>query len=151
MIMVFLMALLCLLALGATIIPMAQGEVSCGQVVSNLTPCISYVLYGGATVPAQCCNGIRNLYGMAQTKPDRQAVCNCIKNAVRNSGFTYSHFNLNLAANLPKNCGVNIPYQISPDTDCTSFKFFQGAVRLVHDVYVSSVRIRGHVTRKGNG
>lgn len=112
----FIMSLVCL-ALG----PMAQGEMTCGQVVSNLTPCISYVVYGGTNVPEQCCNGIRNLYGMAQTKPDRQAVCNCIKNAVRNSGFTYSHFNLNLAANLPKNCGVNIPYQISPDTDCTRY------------------------------
>lgn len=110
------------LTLGATtVIPKAQGEVTCGQVVSNLTPCISYVVYGGATVPAQCCNGIKNLFGMAQTKPDRQAVCNCVKNGVRNSGFTYSNFNLNLAANLPKKCGVNIPYQISPNTDCTRY------------------------------
>ncbi|KAL2337599.1 hypothetical protein Fmac_012045 [Flemingia macrophylla] len=110
------------LALGATMIPKAQGAVTCGQVVNNLTPCISYVVYGGATVPAQCCNGIRNLYGLAQTKPDRQAVCNCIKDSVRNSGFTYSNFNLNLAANLPQKCGVNIPYQISPNTDCSRYR-----------------------------
>ncbi|XP_020234096.1 non-specific lipid-transfer protein 1 [Cajanus cajan] len=107
------------LALGATIVPKAQGDVTCGQVVNNLTPCISYVVYGGATVPSQCCNGIKNLYSLAQTKPDRQAVCNCIKGSVRNSGFTYSNFNLNLAAGLPKKCGVNIPYQISPNTDCS--------------------------------
>ncbi|TKY63629.1 Non-specific lipid-transfer protein 3 [Spatholobus suberectus] len=111
------LAIVCL-ALGATI-PKTQAEVTCNQVVSNLTPCISYVVYGGAKVPSQCCNGIRNLYNLAPTKPDRQAACNCIKNGVRNSGFTYSKFNLNLAASLPKKCGVNIPYQISPDTDCS--------------------------------
>ncbi|KAK7390222.1 hypothetical protein VNO78_25521 [Psophocarpus tetragonolobus] len=112
------LAILCLVLGATTIIPKAQAQVTCGQVVSNLTPCISYVVYGGATVPGQCCNGIRNLNSMARTKQDRQAVCNCIKNGVRNSGFTYSKYNLNLAASLPKKCRVNIPYQISPDTDC---------------------------------
>ncbi|OIW00904.1 hypothetical protein TanjilG_19845 [Lupinus angustifolius] len=76
----------------------------------------------GATSPAaeaaisygQCCNGIKNLNGMAQNTPDQQSVCNCIKIAVNESGFTYSSFNLDLAASLPKKCGVNVPYQISP-------------------------------------
>jgi len=124
------LAIVCLV-LGAATIPRAQAAVTCGQVVNNLTPCISYVMYGGATVPAQCCNGIRNLYGLAQTKPDRQAVCNCIKNAVSGSGFSYSNFNLNLAASLPKRCGVNIPYQISPNTNCNrySITFFLGFIR----------------------
>ncbi|KAE9610796.1 hypothetical protein Lal_00021187 [Lupinus albus] len=106
------------IALGATS-PAAEGTVSCGQVVNNLTPCVSYVVYGGSTVPAQCCNGIKNLNGMAQNTPDRQTVCNCIKNAVSSSGFTYSNVNLDLAAGLPKKCGVNIPYEISPTTDCS--------------------------------
>ncbi|XP_027336855.1 non-specific lipid-transfer protein 1-like [Abrus precatorius] len=111
------LAIVCL-ALGATI-PKAQGAVTCGQVVNNLTPCISYVVYGGNMVPAQCCSGVKNLNSMARTTPDRQTVCNCIKNAVSNSGFTYTSFNLNLAAGLPRKCGVNIPYQISPNTDCS--------------------------------
>ncbi|XP_061370758.1 non-specific lipid-transfer protein 1-like [Gastrolobium bilobum] len=106
------------LALGPTS-PKVQAAVTCDQVQNNLTPCITYVLYGGSTVPAQCCNGVKSLYGMAQTTPDRKTVCNCIKNAVSSSGFTYSNFNLNNAAGLPKKCGVNIPYQISPNTDCS--------------------------------
>ena len=106
------------LALGATI-PKAEAAVTCGQVVNKLTPCISYIMSGGSTVPAECCNGVRTLYSMAQTTPDRQAVCTCIKNAVTSSGFSYSNNNLNLAAGLPKKCGVNIPYQISPSTDCS--------------------------------
>ncbi|OIW19043.1 hypothetical protein TanjilG_10604 [Lupinus angustifolius] len=112
----FFLSIMCL-ALGA-ISPAAEAAVSCGQVVNNLTPCVSYVVYGGSIVPEQCCNGIRNLNGMAQNTPDRQNVCNCIKNAVSSSGFSFSNFNLNLAAGLPQKCGVNIPYQISPNTDC---------------------------------
>ncbi|KAL2330536.1 hypothetical protein Fmac_018117 [Flemingia macrophylla] len=95
----------------------AEAAVACGQVVSNLTPCISYVLNGGQTVPAPCCNGIRTLYNLAHSKPDRQKVCNCIKNAI--SAFPYTKSNVDLAAGLPKKCGVNIPYQISPTIDCT--------------------------------
>ncbi|QCE03112.1 hypothetical protein DEO72_LG8g1133 [Vigna unguiculata] len=115
-------SLLCIVwvVLGATSTPRAEAVVTCGQVVSNLTPCISYVMYGGTNVPDQCCNGIKNLYGLAQTTPDRQAVCNCIKNAVSGSGINYNPRNLNLAASLPKQCHVNIPYQISPSTDCNS-------------------------------
>lgn len=115
-------AIVCQLAIVAvTTLPNAQAAVTCGQVVNNLTPCVSYIVSGGNTVPVQCCNGVRNQNSMAQTTPDRRTVCNCIKNAVSSSGFTYSNFNLNLAAGLPKKCGVNIPYQISPNTDCNRY------------------------------
>ncbi|KAJ1408579.1 Plant lipid transfer protein/Par allergen [Sesbania bispinosa] len=110
------LAIVCV-ALSVTI-PKAQA-VTCGQVANNLMPCVSYIMYGGNQVPVQCCNGVRNLNGMAQTKTDRKTVCTCIKNAVSSSGFSYSTFNLNLAAGLPKKCGVNIPYQIrSAQYDC---------------------------------
>ncbi|RDX71462.1 hypothetical protein CR513_49182, partial [Mucuna pruriens] len=98
--------------------PKAHAEVTCNEVVRNLTPCISYVLNGGKTVPGPCCNGIRTLYNLAHSTPDRQNVCKCIKNAV--SAFHYSKSNVDLAATLPHKCGVTIPYQISPSTDCTS-------------------------------
>ncbi|XP_061375451.1 non-specific lipid-transfer protein 1-like [Gastrolobium bilobum] len=107
------MAIVCLV-LGASS-PKAEA-ITCGQVVNNLTPCITYILNGGI-VPARCCNGVRSLLSQARTTPDRQAVCNCIKNTV--SGMHYSNSNLNLAASLPRKCGVNIPYQISPSTDCS--------------------------------
>ena len=103
------------LALG---VPKAKAAVTCNQVVNSLMPCVSYVMNGG-NVPAQCCNGIRSLYGQAQTTPDRQAVCSCIKNAV--NGIPASGYTLNLAAGLPAKCGVNIPYQISPATDCSRY------------------------------
>ncbi|PON51588.1 Lipid transfer protein/Par allergen [Parasponia andersonii] len=97
----------------------AEATITCGQVVRYLTPCISYVANGG-TVPAACCNGIRTLYGLAQTIADRQGVCKCVKDAI--SGFSCNGYNVNFAAWLPSKCGVNLPYKISPSTNCQRYR-----------------------------
>ncbi|XP_039045837.1 non-specific lipid-transfer protein-like isoform X2 [Hibiscus syriacus] len=107
---------LCLAVLGA---PLAQGAINCGEVTSKLAPCIPYLKGpGGGAVPPACCSGIKTLNGEAQTAPDRQAACNCLKSAAA----TITGINLNLASGLPGKCGVSIPYQISPSTDCKSVK-----------------------------
>ncbi|XP_021903773.1 non-specific lipid-transfer protein 3-like [Carica papaya] len=95
----------------------SESAVTCPQVVSKLRPCVVYVANQGP-LQAECCTGIRALYSLAQTTPDRRNVCNCIKNAI--SGFSFSSTNLNLAAGLPAKCGVNLPYKISPSTDCNN-------------------------------
>ncbi|KAL4386602.1 hypothetical protein GQ457_09G012740 [Hibiscus cannabinus] len=97
--------------------PLAQGAITCGQVSSALVPCIPYLKSGG-TVPPACCSGIKSLNSAAKTTPDRQAACNCLKSAAASmSGINYG-----LASGLPGKCGVSIPYQISPSTDCKSVK-----------------------------
>ncbi|MCL7042806.1 hypothetical protein MKW94_017174 [Papaver nudicaule] len=57
----------------------AEGAITCGTVVSKMTPCISY-LTGGA-LPPSCCAGFKSLVAAAKTTPDRQAACNCLKSA----------------------------------------------------------------------
>ncbi|KAL0744127.1 hypothetical protein Bca4012_085640 [Brassica carinata] len=94
-----------------------EAAVPCNTVVADLYPCISYVVQGG-NVPADCCNGIRALNSQAQTPVDRQGVCRCIKNAI--GGVSFSSNNLNNAQSLPAKCGVNLPYSISPSTNCDS-------------------------------
>ncbi|KAJ0734860.1 putative plant non-specific lipid-transfer protein/Par allergen [Helianthus annuus] len=52
----------------------------------------------------------------AKLTPDRQTACGCLKSVyASNSGI-----NLGFASNLPGKCGVNIPYKISPSTDCST-------------------------------
>ena len=106
----FLMALV----MGA---PQAKAAITCGTVVSSLTPCLSY-LQGGAkgAAPAGCCNGIRSLNGAAQTTPDRQMACQCLKSAAK----SLPNLNIGLAASIPPKCGVNIPYKLDPATDCST-------------------------------
>ncbi|CAN6575989.1 unnamed protein product [Malus baccata var. baccata] len=89
--------------------------ITCGQVTSNLGPCINYVKRGGAVPPA-CCNGIRTINGLARTTADRQTTCNCLKNLAG----SISGVNPNNAAALPGKCGVNVPFKISTSTNCAT-------------------------------
>ncbi|KAM3356079.1 hypothetical protein P3S68_022793 [Capsicum galapagoense] len=99
----------------------AEAAISCGQVISRLSPCINYLRAGGV-VPPQCCIGIKALNGQATTTPDRQMACKCIKSAAG----AISGINLALASALPSKCGVNLPYKISPSIDCST-----GSLRFV--------------------
>ncbi|XP_039009422.1 non-specific lipid-transfer protein-like [Hibiscus syriacus] len=110
--------LACVLALCLVVgAPLAQGAISCGQVSSSLAPCIPYLTNGGEVPPA-CCGGVKYLNAAAQTTPDRQSACNCLKSAAASvNGINYS-----FASELPGKCGVSIPYHISPSTDCKSVK-----------------------------
>ncbi|TLO70655.1 hypothetical protein FEG37_18550 [Acinetobacter baumannii] len=87
--------------------------VTCGQVVSAVAPCLGYLRNGGAPPPV-CCNGIRGLRNQARTTADRKTICNCLKSA----SSSYRGVSGNYAASLPGKCGVNLPYKISPSTDC---------------------------------
>ncbi|MCL7049338.1 hypothetical protein MKW94_010666 [Papaver nudicaule] len=91
----------------------AEGAISCGTVVSKVTPCIPY-LQGAAFQPS-CCAGLKSLLAATKATPDRQAACNCLKSAARAiPGINYGN-----AASLPSKCGVSVPYKFGPSTDCT--------------------------------
>jgi len=97
-------------------IPLANTDISCGQVLSTLYPCLGYLRNPGASVPAPCCNGIRSVNDEAKNTPDRQSVCRCLESTIILPGI-----NLNALANLPANCGVDLPYKISPSIDCNKY------------------------------
>ncbi|MED6146064.1 hypothetical protein PIB30_031080 [Stylosanthes scabra] len=103
-----------------TTVPKVAAAMSCDEIKSDLTPCLSFVLFGGFMVPQACCDGARTVYGAAQTTPDRQALCSCIINAIR--GAPYTSFNVANAAAIPPKCGLSVPYPITPDIDCSSIK-----------------------------
>ncbi|KAL3641591.1 Non-specific lipid-transfer protein 2 [Castilleja foliolosa] len=91
-----------------------HGEaIGCGDVVSYLSPCIPYLTGKGPI--GSCCGGVKGLNSAAKTTPDRKTVCGCLKTV---SG-SYS-VDLGKAAGLPGQCGVSIPYKISPSTDCST-------------------------------
>ncbi|KAL8463473.1 hypothetical protein ACS0TY_034209 [Phlomoides rotata] len=100
----------------AAIAPPAEAAMNCGTVAGSLSGCITYVTNKGPL--GGCCGGVKGLYGQAKTTPDRQAVCTCLKSLAR----SYPGIDYNKAAGLPKTCGVNIPYKISPSTDCSKIR-----------------------------
>ncbi|XP_051116687.1 non-specific lipid-transfer protein 1-like [Andrographis paniculata] len=92
-----------------------QAAVSCTAAVQTLNPCLGYLTSPMAPL-GNCCDGVRKLNNMAQSTPDRQSVCNCLKQV---SG-SYNTIDLDKASHLPGQCGVNLPYKISPDIDCST-------------------------------
>ncbi|KAL0422201.1 UNVERIFIED_CONTAM: Non-specific lipid-transfer protein 2 [Sesamum latifolium] len=99
--------------LAVAVAPRSEAATGCGTVVSYLNPCLPYVTKQRSL--GSCCSGVKGLYGAAQTTPDRQSVCSCLKSLAG----SYKDVDLNKAAGLPGQCGVNIPYKISPSTDCS--------------------------------
>ncbi|KAF7027446.1 hypothetical protein CFC21_039488, partial [Triticum aestivum] len=49
----------------AMLLVASDAAISCGQVTSALSPCISYARGNGANPPAACCSGVRSLAGAA--------------------------------------------------------------------------------------
>ncbi|XP_076895965.1 non-specific lipid-transfer protein 1-like [Bidens hawaiensis] len=90
------------------------NALTCGQVVSYLIPCLNYLQNGGKPTLG-CCAGVKGLNNAAQTTPDKKTACTCLKSAYG----SYGGIKPTNAVGLPGSCGVNIPYKISPSTDCT--------------------------------
>ncbi|CAI9112887.1 OLC1v1013390C1 [Oldenlandia corymbosa var. corymbosa] len=109
-----LIKLFCVGLLGLLILaPHAEAAMTCGTVISSLAPCLTYI-QGGPLNPA-CCSGISSLKNQASTKPDRQAVCTCLKQvAAANPGAASK------GAGLLKACKVSIPYALNPKINCAS-------------------------------
>lgn len=92
----------------------ARAEVTCDTVKTYLKPCTSYVEFQTSTVPKDCCEGINNLNGAAQSTPERQSVCKCLIQGVSKvPGFVVER-----AGGIPIKCGISLPYKISPSTNC---------------------------------
>jgi Probable lipid transfer len=111
----------------------ANAAITCGQVASALSQCMSYARTGQGSPPTPCCSGIKSLNSMASTGADRQAVCNCLKNLAK--GTTV---NPGAAAALPGKCGVSISYAISTSTDCSKYAYHY---HFIH----SSIHINYHL------
>lgn len=106
-------ALVLALALEAAAIGVAEGAISCSKVISDLLPCLSFVTGNAANPTAACCNGVKSLNAAANSTPDRQAVCKCIKSVSGSSTYDSSK-----AANIPSLCGVTVGFPISASMSC---------------------------------
>ncbi|KAK9283234.1 hypothetical protein L1049_011470 [Liquidambar formosana] len=103
-----LMLILVLLA------PASEAVIACSDVIKDLRPCVNYLKSGSGMPPAACCTGASTLASAASSTADKRAACNCIKSASKNINP-----NSQLAKDLPGNCGINLPFTISPNVDCS--------------------------------
>ncbi|KAG9154175.1 hypothetical protein Leryth_000641 [Lithospermum erythrorhizon] len=103
------------------------------NVYSSLYPCLNYVQNGGP-VPGNCCSGVKSILASANSKALRQSVCSCLKSAAT----AFRNVDLTNVKSLPGKCNVNIPYQITPNIDCSKL-----ATNKLNQT--SQVMIREHV------
>ncbi|KAK9070000.1 hypothetical protein SSX86_010398 [Deinandra increscens subsp. villosa] len=98
---------------------MAVAEaLTCSDVDSDLSPCLNYLENGGS-VSSACCSGVKKLNKASNTTALKKTACNCMKSAYKSMS---SKIKIDNASSLPKKCNVNIPYKISPDTNCNTLK-----------------------------
>ncbi|KAL7203882.1 hypothetical protein ACSBR2_017021 [Camellia fascicularis] len=88
--------------------------ISCGQVDGYLAPCVPYLIGGSGSPAPTCCDGVKNIKGMASTTADKRAACNCMKQAANR----YSNLKDDAAQSLTAKCGVQMDIPVSRTTNC---------------------------------
>lgn len=90
------------------------AAITCSDVIKDLRPCINYLKSGSGAPPPPCCAGASSLASAATTTADKKTACNCLKNAASNISLKPE-----LAKALPANCGITLPFEVSPNVDCS--------------------------------
>ncbi|MCL7046941.1 hypothetical protein MKW94_026132 [Papaver nudicaule] len=95
-----------------------NGEVSCGDAVSDLVPCASFLMGSGTSNPStECCDGARKLNQLATTTADRQSLCACLKQSGPSFGVEADK-----AKQLPVLCKLKLNIPITPTVDSFTFQ-----------------------------
>lgn len=90
------------------------AAITCSDVIKDLRPCINYLKSGSGAPPKPCCDGASSLASSATTTADKQTACGCLKNAAKNINLKPE-----LAKSLPSNCKISLPFEVSPNVDCS--------------------------------
>ncbi|KAF8414167.1 hypothetical protein HHK36_002166 [Tetracentron sinense] len=110
--MVYSMEVMSLVLLALIVSPV--NGVSCGDAVSVLIPCGSFLLGDDEPKPSdQCCSSAQSLNKMAETRASRRALCECLKQTGPSFGV-----NPERAKQLLPLCKLKLNIPISPDVDC---------------------------------
>ncbi|CAA2990868.1 non-specific lipid-transfer A-like [Olea europaea subsp. europaea] len=113
----FAVILLVVVAMVQLFMAKPGAAISCGQVESQISPCLTYLSEGGTPSPS-CCSGVKTLSQSLQTTQDRQTACGCLKTAASH----YTNLKPDAASQLPTKCGVSIGVPISPTVDCSKIQ-----------------------------
>ncbi|XP_016488854.1 non-specific lipid-transfer protein 1-like [Nicotiana tabacum] len=89
---------------------------TCTEVDAYLKNCVPFLTKTGLL--GTCCDGVKKLEAVATTTTDRQTACTCLKAA----GETIIGLDWSRVGDLPSACGVNLPYTVSADIDCSKIE-----------------------------
>ncbi|XP_050214878.1 non-specific lipid-transfer protein 1-like [Mercurialis annua] len=102
--------LVCVFMFCMVIAPMVTEAQTCNQIINSFGSCFSYITRQGFPYPSfDCCLAMRSI-----SNCNHKAACNCLKGFI----VSFRGIDFNLAESLPRLCGVNLPYKISPSASC---------------------------------
>lgn len=103
-----------LMVLALIIASPAVDAMSCGDAISALIPCGSFLLGVGEAKPSsECCTSAEGLNKLTTTTTDRRAVCQCFKTSGPSFGIKPARVKV-----LPSLCKIKINIPLSPSVDC---------------------------------
>lgn len=91
-----------------------EAAVSCGTVTMKAAPCLNYAKGVDAVPSTQCCSGLTALATGAKTLDDKKAICNCMKNAVKNIKGVQDKF----LSKIPTACNIKVNFPVSLSVNC---------------------------------
>ncbi|XP_022735474.1 non-specific lipid-transfer protein A-like [Durio zibethinus] len=115
------------LAMAQFMVNPGQAAVSCDQVNECLASCILYLTSRAGNLTVKCCGGVGKLQKIAETTANKQATCNCVKQAVARIPTIKKDATLSL---LTK-CNVQINFPIAKNTNCQEY----GAIAMCVSAY----------------
>ncbi|WJX67343.1 hypothetical protein P8452_51818 [Trifolium repens] len=94
----------------------SKAKLVCNDVITFLTPCITYLKGVDPTPSFFCCEGAKNIVlASRKSMEDKMVTCDCLKETA-----AFINPKQDRANDLPNKCRIEFPYQISPTFDCTS-------------------------------
>ncbi|BAU03659.1 hypothetical protein VIGAN_UM152600 [Vigna angularis var. angularis] len=115
--------------------PMMVQGITCNEVTTYMSPCLSYLTNGGEVSDA-CCGGVRTILGAAGTTSENKLSATVLRKMLITSASTDDY-----AQALPTRCGVSVPYKISRSTNC------ENSVEVCTFVVGSTISIVGMLQR----
>ncbi|KAL1560064.1 non-specific lipid-transfer protein 3-like [Salvia divinorum] len=102
------------LVIMALVVGRATAAIGCGDAVSKVLPCQSFMLSGAAAPSPSCCSAVQSPEKMERASTDdRQAICKCFKGLYR-----LFPVNIDKAKLVPQLCNVTISIAVTPNIDC---------------------------------
>ncbi|KAH7673715.1 Plant non-specific lipid-transfer protein/Par allergen protein [Dioscorea alata] len=94
----------------------AAATVTCNTITTEAAPCLGFITGTVPSPPAVCCSGLKQIVNSGTTVTDRRAICQCMKNAIKEFPGVKEKF----LSQLPKSCHVSVSFPISSHTNCNT-------------------------------
>ncbi|KAH7673714.1 Plant non-specific lipid-transfer protein/Par allergen protein [Dioscorea alata] len=92
----------------------AAATVTCNTITTEAAPCLGFITGKVPRPPAACCTGLKQIVKSGTTVTARRAICQCMKNAIKQFPGVKEKF----LSQLPKDCHVSVNFPISSHTNC---------------------------------